>query len=220
MDLTDSGVTWTAHAENAGWIGSLCRRTGRSWSRRRGVTASGPYVDGLWRDLDGAREQRLERRPWHRRLGPCCLVGGRDEAGRASLINQLYTSTDSGVTWTPARAAGIGLRSPRRRTGRSWFGLVRLLYTSTNSGVTWTVRGQRGRIEVASSAVWDQAGRSGDKRPSVVHFDRLWRDLDSGATIQTWNRWPVDGVTKLWSRQYAVASYTRQLSPQGLSCRL
>jgi photosystem II stability/assembly factor-like uncharacterized protein len=92
--------------------------------------------------------------------------------------DQIYTSTDSGVTWT------------QRENGRQWqsvassadgsklvagarFGQI---YTSTDSGATWTPReSNRQWSSVASSA-------DGSKLVTVAQGDQIYTSTDSGAT--------------------------------------
>lgn len=85
----------------------------------------------------------------------CCGASGNRQVVAVDYVGYIYTSTDSGVTWT------------QRESARQWFGVASSsdgtklvavvyfgqIYTSTNSGVTWTPReSNRYWTAVASSS--------------------------------------------------------------------
>ncbi len=110
-------------------------------------------------------------------------------------VGQIYTSVDSGVTWTA------------RETNRNWISAASsddgtklvaiaggnggLIYTSTDSGVEWTPRGvSRKWSAVASSS-------DGSKLIAAVSNGQLYTSTDSGAN------WTPTETSRFWN---AVAS--------------
>jgi hypothetical protein len=95
---------------------------------------------------------------------------------------QIYTSTDSGATWT-ARAAGLGnqwwfsVASSADGTKLVACQLNNKIFTSTDSGATWTARGNNGSwVSVASAA--DGVMLMACQFPGSY----LYTSADSGAT--------------------------------------
>ena len=97
------------------------------------------------------------------------LVAGTDNG-------QLYTSTDSGVTWTP-RASNQKWRSIASSADGTKLVAAAIggqLYTSTDSGVTWTPR--------ASSSSWNSVASSADGTKLVAANGNIYTSTDSGVT--------------------------------------
>jgi photosystem II stability/assembly factor-like uncharacterized protein len=94
------------------------------------------------------------------------------------LGGQIYTSTDSGVTWT-ARDSNRDWRSVASSADGSKLVAVAeggQIYTSTDSGATWTARdSNRDWRSVASSA-------DGSKLVAVAEGGQIYTSTDSGAT--------------------------------------
>ena len=152
------------------------------------------------------------------------LIGGRNHNSVASSADgtklvttgeYLYTSTDSGVTWT-ARMTD---------TNRSWYSVASSadgmklvaafaggqLYTSTDSGVTWTARmtdSSRYWYSVASSA-------DGTKLVAAVYGGLLYTSTDSGVTwtarMTDSARWWGEVVSSADGTKLVAAVYDGQL---------
>jgi ligand-binding sensor protein len=105
----------------------------------------------------------------------------------------LYTSTDSGVTWT-GRAATRNWKSVASAADGSKLVAVVLngqIYTSTDSGVTWIARDQ--------NRIWTGVASStdGSKLVAVVTGGQIYTSTDSGLT------WTAHDSSRGWQ---AVAS--------------
>jgi hypothetical protein len=125
----------------------------------------------------------------------------------------IYTSTDSGASWTPRTSAGV----------RQWKSIISssdgtklaaivsdgYIYTSTNSGATWTEQTSAG------SCKWNSIASSADGTKLVVvragrvctdslcsNYDRYYyTSTNSGAT------WVQRKISKVWGREFtSVAS--------------
>ncbi len=124
---------------------------------------------------------------------------GMKLAAVAATSGQIYTSTDSGVTWTA------------RESLRDWRGIassadgVKLvavaqngqIYTSTDSGVTWTPRD--------SSRVWTDVASSADgtKLVAVGQNERIYTSTDSGVT------WTPRDSSRAWGDVASSADGTK-----------
>jgi hypothetical protein len=115
----------------------------------------------------------------------------------------IYTSTNSGSTWTnmgSAAASGawtaIASSSDGTKLAAAWYGVGDGcgIYTSTNSGVTWTNTGS------APAAYWQCIASSSDgtKLAAVSWTSGIWISTDSGAT---WTQASATGT-----HYYSVAS--------------
>ena len=104
----------------------------------------------------------------------------------------LYTSTDSGVTWTNRGTAGSTIagrkhwRAIAMSSDGSKLAAVEYrghLYTSTDSGVTWTDRGTTGST-IAGNKKWQAIAMSsnGSKLAAVEYRGHLYTSTDSGVT--------------------------------------
>ena len=106
-----------------------------------------------------------------------------------AVNGQIYTSTDSGATWTSrdSNRAWRSIASSADGTKLAAAPSNSLIYTSTDSGVTWTARdSNRGWRSIASSA-------DGTKLVAGVYGGRIYTSTDSGAT------WTAQGsVSQNW----------------------
>ncbi len=125
----------------------------------------------------------------------CSADGTKLVAGEYSGGGQIYTSADSGVTWTVRTGAGYGAwmcvacsaDGTKLVAGR--YGGQ--LFTSIDSGTNWTARAtSQNWISVASSA-------DGTKLIAAVEFGQIYTSTDSGAT------WTARATTQRW---HGVAS--------------
>jgi len=106
---------------------------------------------------------------------------------------QIYTSTDSGTTWTPRDSVRNWHSVTSSADGSKLVAVAYLdqIYTSTDSGVTWTPRDSARRWRsVASSA-------DGIKLVAVNFLGQIYASLDSGVT------WSARESARDW---YSVAS--------------
>jgi hypothetical protein len=107
--------------------------------------------------------------------------------------NQIYTSTDSGITWTARDAARNWVAAASSADGTKLVATVNngRIYTSTDSGLTWTARDAvRNWQAVASSA-------DGTKLVAAVSAGQIYTSTDSGLT------WTALEANRSWQ---AVAS--------------
>jgi len=89
---------------------------------------------------------------------------------------QLYTSTDAGVTWTPTQQYGFWQAVASSADGTKLIAAAGRLFTSTDAGVTWTPReDNRSWSAVASSS-------DGTKLIAAVNGGHLYTSTDAGAT--------------------------------------
>ena len=105
----------------------------------------------------------------------------------APSTGYIYTSSDSGVTWT--EQTGSGSRSWKALTSSSdgtklaavSGGATGYIYTSTNSGVTWT---QRSPVTESTPRSWYSITSSSDgtKLAAGVNYGYVYTSSDSGAT--------------------------------------
>ncbi|MCZ2442839.1 MAG: InlB B-repeat-containing protein [Flavobacteriales bacterium] len=117
------------------------------------------------------------------------LVAVADNSSGTNIGN-IWTSVDSGVTWTE-RATSRRWKCVASSSDGSklvagvWDGNI---YTSTDSGITWTVRD--------SSRKWNSVASSADgtKLIAAVNQDGFYLSTDSGVT---WNR--VVTATNAWT---------------------
>jgi photosystem II stability/assembly factor-like uncharacterized protein len=92
--------------------------------------------------------------------------------------NQIYTSTDFGVTWTPRDSIRLWRSISSSADGTKLVAAAQSeqIYTSTESGVTWIARdSNRNWRAVASSA-------DGTKLVAAGQFEQIYTSTDSGAT--------------------------------------
>ena len=105
----------------------------------------------------------------------------------APSTGYIYTSSDSGVTWT--EQTGSGSRSWTNLTSSAdgtklaavSSGATGYIYTSTNSGVTWT---QRSPVTASTPRSWYSITSSSDgtKLAAGVNYGYVYTSSDSGAT--------------------------------------
>jgi large repetitive protein len=116
-----------------------------------------------------------------------------------AVNGQIYTSTDSGATWT-SRDSNRAWRSiASSADGTKLAAVVNdgQVYTSTDSGATWTARdSNRGWWSIASSA-------DGTKLVAGVYGGRIYTSTDSGAT------WTARESNRIWRRIASSADGTK-----------
>jgi subtilisin-like proprotein convertase family protein len=103
-------------------------------------------------------------------------------------LDRIYTSTDSGVTWTPRDANRKWSSITSSADGSKLAAVVEdgQIYTSTNSGVTWTPRdANRVWWSITSSA-------DGSKLAAVVLGGQIYTSTDSGVT------WTPRDANRVW----------------------
>jgi photosystem II stability/assembly factor-like uncharacterized protein len=100
----------------------------------------------------------------------------------SAYSDMIYTSTDSGASWTPREPGGSNywnsVASSADGTKLVAVSDRGYIYTSTNSGVTWTARAtdtERDWYSVASSA-------DGTKLVAAAGYDYIYTSTDSGVT--------------------------------------
>ena len=114
----------------------------------------------------------------------------------------IYTSTDSGATWTQATSAGsrdwISIASSSDGTKLAAVVYNGYVYTSTDSGASWTQQSSAG-----SRRWWSIASSSdGTKLAAVVYNGYIYTSTDSGATWTAHVQWssvpiPYPGLAPL-----------------------
>ncbi len=100
---------------------------------------------------------------------------------------QIYTSVDSGATWTARESSRLWNRLASSSDGTELVAVTSSqIYTSTDSGATWTAReSNRSWLSVASSS-------TGTKLVTVVQNGQIYTSTDSGAT------WTARESNKNW----------------------
>ncbi len=122
-----------------------------------------------------------------------CITSSADgtKLAAAGEDSQLYTSSDSGVTWTAQANAGtrkwrsIALSADGTKMVAGAY--PSQLYTSTDSGVTWTAR--------ETSRYWRSVASSSDgtKLAAVVTSGQIYTSTDSGVT------WTARASARNWN---------------------
>ena len=115
------------------------------------------------------------------------ITSSSDGTKLAAVVNggYIYTSTDSGATWTQRTASG----------SRYWYSITSssdgtklaavvdsgYIYTSTDSGATWT---ERSPVTASTTRTWYSITSSSDgtKLAAVVRDGYIYTSTDSGAT--------------------------------------
>ncbi|MEI6042317.1 MAG: hypothetical protein WCQ00_02000 [bacterium] len=123
--------------------------------------------------------------PWVAR-GPAknwvSITSSSDGTKLATVVQggYIYTSTDSGTTWTATNAtanrnwSGITSSADGTKLVATMYGGK--IYTSTDSGLTWTARG----VENSWSAVTSSS--DGTKLIATANTGRIYKSTDSGIT--------------------------------------
>ena len=211
---TDSGGTWTEGPVNtkdkywqviasssdgtklaaAVWNGAIWTSadSGATWTERTvGLptgSAVGAYPAPFWNAIASSSDGT--------NLAAGAYPGGPDVAGDGNI----YTSADSGGTWTErtVKAATEGERdcgsiaSSSDGTKLAAVAWGCSIWTSTDSGGTWTkrfVEGGNGKWEAIASS------SDGTKLAAVATSGNIWTSADSGGT---WTESPVKGGGKKW----------------------
>jgi prepilin-type N-terminal cleavage/methylation domain-containing protein len=117
----------------------------------------------------------------------------------------IYTSVDSGATWTQRTNAGLGNGSGLKQSASSADGVkivtagmadIAHIYTSTNSGAAWTQQA------ISAPGMWDAmvSSTDGNKLMTGAEDDYIYTSTDGG---QSWTKRTFNGITGQW---YALAS--------------
>jgi hypothetical protein len=175
----DSGVTWTARTSPGvgDWVGIASSSDGTR------LLALEYYTDSLWIS-NNSGDTWIERPVI---VGNNYWVGMAASSDGAKIIlatagSNVYTSTDSGATWTQQAGAGFGawynIASSADGTKLIIASSNGYIKTSADSGVNWTERTSAG-----SRAWWGVASSSdGTKIVAVVQNGYIYTSTDSGAT--------------------------------------
>jgi len=154
----DSGVTWSQQTVNAGWSkvrASVAMPDGS-------IILMGDHLNDVWRSTGKGVTwtQQTASAEWSRRDGHASvampdgsiiLMGGYD-LGYNGYMNDVWRSTDNGVTWTEQKVVPIATVQALSRStdnGVTWteqkvvpITTVQALSKSTDNGVTWTEENQ------------------------------------------------------------------------------
>jgi cysteine-rich repeat protein len=108
------------------------------------------------------------------------IASSSDGTMLAAVVSngQIYTSTDSGVTWTARESARAWRWITSSSDGTKLAAVVSngQIFTSTDSGVTWTpTESNRSWLAISSSA-------DGTKLAAAVQNGRIYTSTDSGAS--------------------------------------
>jgi photosystem II stability/assembly factor-like uncharacterized protein len=112
-------------------------------------------------------------------------IASSDDGTKLAVVNNtfIYTSTDSGVTWTLQSGAGSRFWQwiTSSSDGTKLAAVVNngYIYTSTDSGVTWTEHVVGGDVFAWSSIA---SSADGTKLVAVAAPGKIWLSTDSGAT--------------------------------------
>ncbi len=120
-------------------------------------------------------------------LSVASSADGRKLAAVGPGAYSVYTSTDSGTTWTQRESIGSAWYSiASSADGSKLVAVGSYIYTSTDSGVTWATH----VISQSWSAV--ASSSDGSKLVAVVHGGYIYTSTDSGVT------WTNRGSTQSW----------------------
>jgi hypothetical protein len=185
---TDSGVTWNAQTGSGlrAWtfivsssdgsklvagegVGTVYTSTdsGSSWTPRSPSGANG--ITAVASSADGTKLAAIDQGTFS--LGCGCNSGG-----------YIFTSTDSGATWTQQTSSGSrtwgGITSSADGAKLAATALTGYVYTSTDSGVTWTQQTGSG------SRTWGgiTSSSNGTNLAAVESSGYIYTSADSGVT--------------------------------------
>jgi hypothetical protein len=235
---TDNGATWTLVNANAGWSprqehSSVVMPDG-TIVLLGGSTASG-YVNDVWQSGDqGTTWIRVNASTgWTPRDSlaivvlpdSSIIVSGGTLAGGYSQFNDVWRSTDKGVTWTEMTPhAQWSPRYGHRTvvmpdgsivlTGGYTFGTGRFMndvWRSSDKGATWTLvnanTGWKGRILHTCVVMPDGSlVLIGGAEPNNVYLNDTWRSTDNGAT------WTLVNANAGWEARF---TQTTVILPDG-----
>ena len=117
--------------------------------------------------------------------------------GAGGIFGDLWTSSDSGLTWTDRTASGAGHRASWVSVGSDLTGRYLVaaagggeamqgtgatgdLWTSQDYGVTWTVRS--GAADAPPAAHWDAVASDASGQNLVAVGPAVWTSTDAGAS--------------------------------------
>ena len=157
---TDNGATWTQRtsAGSKNWVSVASSSDGEK------LVAVGNGYIYTSTDSGATWTQRTNagNRAWQSISSSSngtklvAAVGSNNCAGQSSLVGYIYTSTDSGATWTERTSSGIHMwgsvassSDGMKLIGTACYDNV---HTSTDGGVTWTAQTIPGNHRWASSA--------------------------------------------------------------------
>lgn len=119
------------------------------------------------------------------------LASSADGTKLVAVVNsgQIYTSTDSGASWTPTESNRNWISVASSADGVNLVAVVAngRIYTSTDSGVSWTeINVLKNWFGVASSA-------DGTKLVAVAYNNQIYTSTNSGAS------WTARDSNRLWT---------------------
>ena len=175
---------WTAHGTSQNWEDIAMSSDGTIqtavvWGGRiyasadSGVTWTPRDSSRYWKSIAMSGDGTIQT----------ALVGGIYKGGGSDYdkSGQIYTSTDSGATWTPRDSSrkwqSVAMSNDgTKQTAVAWGGQI---YTSTDSGATWTPRdSERNWQGVAMSS-------NGTIQTAVAYGGQIYTSSNSGVTWTT-----------------------------------
>ena len=171
-----------------GLIAVLSACSGGGGGKATGVPTQGSFLDAPVQGLSYMTSSQNffgPRKTWKKIASSADGV----KLAAASTDGQIYTSTDSGVTWAthgPSQSwSGLASSSDGTKLAATPHGGQ--IYTSTDSGVTWTAR--------ASNQDWSGIASSSDgtKLAAVTYGGQIYTSTDSGVT------WTAHGAVDHWN---------------------
>ena len=203
---TDGGATWTdagapsAFESDIAWSALACSADGyrvvAADGGSAGLLCTLPY-QGPWRFADAS---------W----GPKTVASSSDGTKFVAAGDSIYTSRDSGATWTQTSATGGSVASSADGTRLIAAAAGGLIYQSTDSGATWKQTSAPGPFlwsSVASSAdgtnlvaVCTLYGPNTYNPPGA---GRIYHSSDSGAN------WKSSGPLGYWESVASSADGTK-----------
>lgn len=143
-------------------------------------------------------------RPWY---SIASSADGTKLAAATSANGQIYTSTDSGVTWTARESNRFWYSIASSADGSTLAAVVNggHIYTSTDSGVTWTAR------MTDTDRIWRGITSSADgtKLAAVVSGGQIYTSTNSGVT------WTARESSRGWTAVTSSADGTRLAAAGG-----
>jgi hypothetical protein len=215
---TDQGENWTQMTAAAPWTA----RSGHSSVAlpdgsivMMGGWDGSNYLNDVWRSTDQGENwtQMTAAAPWTARSdhssvalpdGNIVLMGGFTKMGSSTYrVNDVWRSTDKGVTWTQITTIAEWTRRSNHTSvvlpddssivlmgGAGWDNYLNDVWRSTDQGTTWTQMtadaGWRGRAGHTSVALPDGSivlmGGVYSDAGLAKYLNDVWRSTDQGAT--------------------------------------
>jgi PKD repeat protein len=238
---TDDGATWTEVNANAAWPARFSHRSvampDGSIVLMGGQSSGSDFFNDVWQSKDeGTSWTEVNTSAgWPGRAGfnivampdgSIVLMGGHTSGGSGAPLNDVWRSTDDGVTWTEVNAsAGWSARYGQGSVampdgsivlmgGRDTYGdPLNDVWQSKDDGATWTelpTAGWMGRYGVSSVAMPDGSIvlMGGYNDFSYTNYNDVWRLMPAGSSLKNPSHtYTVPGIYQVSLQAYNANGY-------------